>query len=310
MKKIILLSTLLLSVFTFAQTPNYVPASGLVAWWEFTGNADDTSGNNNNLIVNGATLTTDRNGNPNAAYSFNGTNNYLTKSSLSYNFSQGDSYSVSFWIKKADNASGVAMMSGSSTNNNFIWLLQYDATKIIYGTNKQGQTWTWLNGPAYSTEWEHYVAVYNNQSMQLYKNGISLGTTSNIYTSVLSAALPFYIGSAIGPSAYIKGSIDDVGIWNRVLTPAEVTQIYTGTLSTNEVQTVTTGSIAPNPASDFIKINLPLKSTKTYKITDMNGRAVLQGKISDEKSITISSLLKGEYLIEIEGVKKLKFIKK
>lgn len=310
MRKIILLPSLLLSVFIFAQTPNYVPASGLVAWWGFTGNAADTSGNNNNLIVNGATLTTDRNGNPNAAYSFNGINNYLTKNSLSYNFSQSDSYSVSFWIKKADNASGVAMMSGSSTNNNFIWLLQYDATKIIYGTNKQGQAWTWLNGPAYSTEWEHYVAVYNNQSMQLYKNGISVGTTSNIYTSVLSAALPFYIGSAIGPSGYINGSIDDVGIWNRALTPTEVTQLYNGILSTHEIPAITTGSIAPNPASDFIKINLPLKGIKTYKITDMNGRLVLQGNISDEKIISISNLSKGEYFIDIEGAKNLKFIKK
>ncbi|MFS4472230.1 LamG-like jellyroll fold domain-containing protein [Chryseobacterium sp. T20] len=310
MKKTILLPSLLFSVFTLAQTPNYIPTSGLVAWWEFKGNANDTSGNNNNLTVNGATLTADRNGNANAAYSFNGTSNYLTKSSLSYNFSQSGSYSISMWIKKTDNTSGIAMMSGSSTNNNFIWLLQYDTTKAIYGTNKQGQAWTWLNGPVYSTGWEHYVVVYNNQSMQLYKNGISVGTTSNTYTGTLSAALPLFIGKGISSSGYINGSIDDVGIWSRVLTPAEITQLYTGTLSTNEVQTVTTGNIAPNPASDFIKINLPLKSTKTYKITDMNGRMVLQGNISDEKTITISSLLKGEYLIEIEGVKKLKFIKK
>ncbi len=302
---------MLFTIAASAQTPNYVPTSGLVAWWGFGGDANDASGNGNNLTVNGATLTTDRNGNANAAYSFNGFGNYLTKSSLSYNFSQTGAFSVSFWMKKTGNGEGVALMSGSGTSGNFIWLVQCDATKTIYGTNKQGQPWTWLNGPAYSTtQWEHYAAVYNNQTMEFYKNGVSVGTVSNTYTGTNTASLPFYIGSAIGPSGYIMGSIDDVGIWNRVLTPAEINQLYTNVLSTNEVNTRVTGSIAPNPASDFIKVSLPLKGTKPYKVSDMNGRLVLQGNISNDKTINVTELTKGEYFIEIEGAKNLKFIKK
>ena len=45
---------------------------GLVAYYPFNGNANDESGNGNNGTVNGATLTTDRFGNTNKAYSFNG----------------------------------------------------------------------------------------------------------------------------------------------------------------------------------------------------------------------------------------------
>jgi hypothetical protein len=41
-----------------SQVPNYVPSNGLVAWWPFTGNALDSSGNVNNGIVYGATLNT------------------------------------------------------------------------------------------------------------------------------------------------------------------------------------------------------------------------------------------------------------
>ena len=55
-----------------AQVPSYVPVNGLVGWWPFNGNANDESGNGNNGTVNGATLTIDRNGNSNNAYSFNG----------------------------------------------------------------------------------------------------------------------------------------------------------------------------------------------------------------------------------------------
>ena len=50
-------------------------AQTLVAYYPFNGNANDASGNGNNGTVNGATLTTDRFGNANSAYLFNGTNN-------------------------------------------------------------------------------------------------------------------------------------------------------------------------------------------------------------------------------------------
>ena len=56
---------------------NSFPLNGLVAWYPFNGDAIDASGNGNNGIVHGATLTTDRFGNTNAAYYFNGTTDYI-----------------------------------------------------------------------------------------------------------------------------------------------------------------------------------------------------------------------------------------
>ena len=58
---------------TTACTSAELPANlqtGLVGYWPFCGNANDESGNGNNGTVNGATLTTDRFGNADSAYSF------------------------------------------------------------------------------------------------------------------------------------------------------------------------------------------------------------------------------------------------
>ena len=68
-----------LGFLTKAQTviPSYVPTNGLVGWWPFNGNANDLSINANNGTVNGATLTVDRYGNANKAYSFDGLNDYI-----------------------------------------------------------------------------------------------------------------------------------------------------------------------------------------------------------------------------------------
>ena len=75
--KLILACMAMLSItnFIIAQVPSYVPTNGLAGYWPFTGNANDVSGNGNNGTNNGATLTTDRFGNANSAYSFNGTSN-------------------------------------------------------------------------------------------------------------------------------------------------------------------------------------------------------------------------------------------
>ena len=50
---------------------------GLVAYYPFNGNANDESGNGNDGTVNGATLTEDRCGNANSAYSFDGADDYI-----------------------------------------------------------------------------------------------------------------------------------------------------------------------------------------------------------------------------------------
>lgn len=79
MKKIFFITALAIGMRAFAQTvPNYVPTNGLVSYYGFNGNANDCSGNSNNGTVNGATLTTDRFGNTNSAYSFNGTSDYIS----------------------------------------------------------------------------------------------------------------------------------------------------------------------------------------------------------------------------------------
>src|SRR5688572_25562255 len=52
-------------------------SQGLVAYYPFTGHAYDASGNGNHTVFNNATLTTDRFGNPNSAYLFNGQNTYM-----------------------------------------------------------------------------------------------------------------------------------------------------------------------------------------------------------------------------------------
>ena len=59
MKKLLFLFfTITMSVCTYAQVPSYFPTNGLVGYWPFIGVANDETGNGNNGVVTGASLTT------------------------------------------------------------------------------------------------------------------------------------------------------------------------------------------------------------------------------------------------------------
>jgi Concanavalin A-like lectin/glucanases superfamily/Secretion system C-terminal sorting domain len=294
----------------FAQPPAYVPTEGLLSWWGME-NVTDATTNGNTLTAYNMTLTTDRFGTANAAYSFNGTSSYLTRTSIGHTFTQAGSFSVSIWIKKATAASGVAIMSGTTTSLNFIWLVQCDATKAIFGTNKQQSAWFWTNATTnyVLNEWEHYVGVYTANTMTFYRNGVLQGTTTNTHTNVSQAVLPIWIGRGVSGN-YFNGSLDDVGIWNRALTPNEIAVLYQSTLSVDAFSAANV-KVYPNPASDFLHLEADAQNIgANYQIIDDLERIVATGVVVDTATeISIANLKTGLYFLKMGEQTPLKFIK-
>jgi len=87
-----MISTLIDTKVAFADLKD-----GLVAYYPFNGNANDESVNGNHGTVYGATLTTDRFGNTNKAYSFDGVDDYIDSK---FNFNGGSTnFTISYWAK-------------------------------------------------------------------------------------------------------------------------------------------------------------------------------------------------------------------
>ena len=107
---------------------------GLVAWYPFNGNANDSSGNGNNGTVSGATLTTDRFGNPGKAYSFNGTNAYISVPNSSSLSIVGD-ITISAWIYDyGDNGAGYHTVLTKDLSGS--WSYNMSISLIAGGTDK------------------------------------------------------------------------------------------------------------------------------------------------------------------------------
>jgi hypothetical protein len=214
---------------SWAQVPSYVPTNGLVGWWPFNGNANDASGNGNNGTVNGATPTPDRFGNSNAAYSFNGTSNYIDF--FSSNTWCQSNHSISFWFYATLSSNGQYILTkrssclgGTSEPSYFQVEIPNNASTFAAGWGGNGGGY--FNSTSFSfNQWNHVVYVANGASASLYLNGALVSTTpyiSNTNNIMLRAGNH----SCQVPNDWFGGKFDDFGLWNRALTQQEITNLH------------------------------------------------------------------------------------
>ncbi len=238
--KTLLINMLLLftATLSFAQVPNYVPTNGLVGWWPFNGNANDESGNGNNGTVNGATLTTDRNGLASKAYSFDGNDWIEVQNSTSLNLI--GSISVSVWGKLSIQNPGIATHLRNNSNSTESSIrsnapINYDMANGVSGGN------VFISSQVSSdTSWHHFIAIYdvNSNLSSFYIDGVLQGNSNNTISVLGSTTLGF--GAAVysgSPNQFFFGKLDDIGIWNRVLTQCEIANLYNTQVGTSNTLT-------------------------------------------------------------------------
>ena len=240
-----LLSLVLLLFTAFGvdgQVPSYVPTNGLVGYWPFNGNANDESGNGNSGTVNGATLTEDRFGNANSAYSFDGVDDFIDLGPYILNLPQ--EYTIDMWVKFNNTAFGY--LFGQATNGEI--QIQSDGSGNVTSWNKL------TNGGSVSvgtvipdfTNWHHITALFNNNTkiLQFIMDGDVFATTIPPGVNIQNFSGPALFGRQSNFNGnFFNGKLDDIGIWNRVLTADEVLALYNGC---NLTPQVVIGNTTPN----------------------------------------------------------------
>jgi len=308
-KRSLLLSVVAAFGFTtasMAQVPNYVPSNGLVGWWPFNGNANDESGNGNNGTVNGATLTADRFGISNMAYSFDGINDYISTDRSGYT-----TFSISLWCKLPSPAMPVNPLVDGFDSYYDIYFTQ---SKLYYATFTSLNQYTNIDcivTPSIG-QWQHLVFVYSNNSISVYSNS-SLAGTYNVQPLSGTAGNHNFGASLTGTDQYLNGCLDDIGIWNRALTAIEVNNLFNeGNVGIGDQIQNNSISIFPNPAQNVINVMADNKFlSEIYSIYDNRGKVVLTGKLNSQNTtIELGNLSGGIYMFSVgENMQTFKIIK-
>jgi hypothetical protein len=219
--------------------------TGLVGHYPFTGDANDQSGNQLNGTVFGASLTTDRKGNPNSAYSFNGINNYISiQDNDILDFEAGQDFSISVWVSvkfpQAIPSTGIYDIIrkwDGMVNNGYAYSISYLNENAAFGFNTffnvrydgsscghgPQQTSTAINSDA----WHHIVMVKKAGTLYQYLDGAMVSAVADNTVCTTKNNVHITIGCRGQLARFYTGKIDDIRFYNRSVDASEIHALFT-----------------------------------------------------------------------------------
>ena len=284
-------------------------SDSLLAEYQFNGNAHDTSGNGNDLLVDGAVPAPDRNGQPGAAYYFNGIDASIYKVNASAFYL--NEYTYSIWVKSSGlpnvgTARTVIGVGGTIKDNGMSLNNKYGDQIVGFGvysykSSTQQVSYVLADGLG-DTNWHHLVSTRSNDSIIFYVDGNYYGADATGddagYSGVNNG---IYIGCRYKNSTFFKGYIDDVRIWKRALDASEVAQLYNNTatgLAPKDAENTGT-AVYPNPSSNG-QFTLYCENLTQGKVLVMNMLGQTVGTFPIENnSAGITVTKAGYYLIQV-----------
>ncbi|MCK5711078.1 MAG: LamG domain-containing protein, partial [Hyphomicrobiaceae bacterium] len=210
-----------------------VPAFPPIAQWKMNDNVADSytvedNIGTNHLTAKQYTSVLHTTGITDGALTFNGSTDYL-ESTANMGISGAEARSISFWAKPtADPVTGTdwLFVTGNTTTNDYQRFGLYITSDDIYlmagdgSATNVNDTGADLNG----TDWQFHTLVYDGTDVKYYLNGRLYETVSSV--TLDTAASPLYIGSDSAGANTFAGTIDNLFVYNRVLSVYDVNALY------------------------------------------------------------------------------------
>jgi hypothetical protein len=296
-----------------------VQTGKLVAYYPFSGNANDASGNDHHGTVYGAALTPDRLGNPNSAYYFDGINDYIRiPNHDSLNFRQA--MTVNFWMNIAQlyTREAFPISHGSWENRWKVSIIPEHKLRWTIKTNNPSN-----NGiidldtetELVENSWHNYTIFYDGADFEIYIDG-ELDNFALWSGLILQTSIDMTIGQMLpNNSNYnFRGMLDEIRIYNYGLSVDEIRNLAsgsTGILTRNDSKVPSSYNLwqnYPNPfnSTTIISWQLPVGSIVKLTVYDITGQkiAILVNEEKPAGSFQVlfdaSGLASGLYLYRLE----------
>ncbi len=290
----------------------------------------DETTNKHDGTASGTVLTTDRNGDANQAYSFDGVDDKISFGDV-LDMSTND-FTISVWanvstfkgLKPGTGSSGgyiltkgLSIFTSPSRAGFGIKARELDGDNVFEFLTGANNAITRVSAGGFKANtWYHITAVRATDKIYLYVNGKLVGensieATANLNTnSALQLGQSDRLGNDPNGATFLHGKVDELTIYNCAKNVQEILVDYTNTSSnvvTNiaeEVNTQNLTSVYPNPVSDYLFIeNNDVVEVVVYNI---QGQVVISTK---ETKIDFSALKSGIYTVKLISNTKIENIK-
>ena len=215
------------------ENEDNITENDLVSYYPLNGNANDESGNEYHGVIYGASPTFNRFNNANSAFMFDGVDDYIFVEDYG-NIVPIHEISVSMWLKPNDTKAQFQLMLCPDVDRFAVSAFYYHD-----GVNTTFWDYGWLRtggdspGRLYyrpepiDTLWHHYVFISSIEQnfMKIYKDGNLINSKEYPLELQSTYERDLKIGSGDSHS-YYSGLIDEIRIYNKVLTDNEISELY------------------------------------------------------------------------------------
>jgi len=214
-------------------------SDGLIAYYPFSGNAHDATGNGHDGTVHGATLSMDRFGHANSAYRFDGLATQYIEIPHDSSLDNLGQLTLSVWVNSSiSDDNNLPFIMGKCSQNEWRYAgYALGRTRWVYGgaftarvRNDSGISPHIAGVTPQADQWYNLSLIYDGAEASLWVNGTKVESIpfSGTLVSFDATNAPLRIGTMKGiyDNQYAwNGMIDDIRIYNRGLSGAEVTEL-------------------------------------------------------------------------------------
>jgi len=223
------LSVFLLAFFIFSpKAQASVASDSLLGYWKFDGNLTDFSGDGSTANLSGTTVPGYSTGKPTTTFPnsqsliFNGYNSSLTFANQT-GLKPSPALTLSFWIYLNAYPSSSSIIAGNylaSYNQGFFFTLSPDTTSFSVGSGSLLGTASFSTSSIPVATWVLLTGTWDGTTVKLYKNGTLL------HTMAFSGSVSYT--NTIFQAGNFLGKMDDLRLYKRALSQAEVTDLANG----------------------------------------------------------------------------------
>ncbi|HLC53697.1 MAG TPA: LamG domain-containing protein [Candidatus Nanoarchaeia archaeon] len=178
------------------------------------------------------------------SYVFDGDDDYINLTNATLN-GMSD-VTASFWLKTADTGQQSIISGANDANNNEYLILFLNSTFVRFYTGEStGSQVNWSFASIANSAWHHFVFVRNDtgNSAILYVDGVLQSTQGTTLSSLTINASGLVIGQeqdSVGggfdATQAFNGSLDELFLFNRVLSAGQIATIYQAGIENHSAQ--------------------------------------------------------------------------
>jgi hypothetical protein len=295
MKKVFVFVLMFVCSISFGQVDLW---NGLQLYLPFNGTGIDLTGNHSLSVAGTApSLTSDKDGNLNSAFEFNGqSDSFYIQDTSAFDFGNQD-FTIAFWVKKLsttsawDNIQGISKWNTGASPGTNEWALG-----IGGGAGKDS------NIPSFSIEigntyytakpainevgvgvWNHLVGMREGTNIKFYLNGVLEAVTNVGGGDINNVGRYFRIARGLESTAnrVANAVYDEVVVYNRALSNEEVTALFTDGIPEEPTQNTSYGVWKIQPDSNIYydkgKVSIGISYSNVEYSLAVKGKILSEG---------------------------------